>query len=77
MQERMSSCAIDGAVLVAVGPAGRTGRGVDPDRLNITREDPPAMLTFGGGIHYCLGTHPARAEPTGPITLPIEFDAGH
>jgi cytochrome P450 len=24
----------------------------DPDRLDITREDPPAMLTFGGGVHY-------------------------
>jgi cytochrome P450 len=34
----------------------------DPDRLDITRENPPAMLTFGGGIHYCLGAHLARAE---------------
>jgi len=23
----------------------------DPDRLDITRDDPPAMQTFGGGIH--------------------------
>ena len=77
----------------------------EPDRLDITREDPQAMLTFGGGIHYCLGTHLARVELvealttitrrmphprrvgaapwrpmtgiTGPVTLPIEFDAGH
>ena len=77
----------------------------EPDRLDITRDDPPAMLTFGGGIHYCLGAHLARIELaealtiitrrmpnprrvgaapwkpmigiTGPVTLPIEFDAGH
>ena len=77
----------------------------EPDRLDITREAPAAALTFGGGVHYCLGSHLARAELvealtvmtrrmpnvrragpapwkpltglSGPITLPIEFDAGH
>ncbi|WP_102142705.1 cytochrome P450 [Mycobacterium hubeiense] len=34
----------------------------DPERLDITREEPPAMLTFGGGVHYCLGAHLARIE---------------
>jgi cytochrome P450 len=34
----------------------------DPDRLDITREGPAAMLTFGGGVHYCLGAHLARLE---------------
>jgi cytochrome P450 len=31
--------------------------------LDITRDDPPAMLTFGGGTHY-LGAHLARIELT-------------
>jgi cytochrome P450 len=34
----------------------------DPDRLDITRQRAPAMLTFGGGVHYCLGAHLARIE---------------
>jgi cytochrome P450 len=35
-----------------------------PDRLDITRSAPPAMLTLGGGVHYCLGAHLARVELT-------------
>jgi cytochrome P450 len=36
----------------------------DPERLDITRQDPPAILNFGGGVHYCLGAHLARLELT-------------
>jgi cytochrome P450 len=34
----------------------------DPERLDITREGPPPVLAFGGGVHYCLGAHLARIE---------------
>ena len=34
----------------------------DPARFDITRADPPPILTFGGGAHYCLGANLARRE---------------
>jgi cytochrome P450 len=40
-----------------------------PDRLDITRNDQPAMLTFGGGTHYCLGAHLARVELTEALRI--------
>jgi cytochrome P450 len=36
----------------------------EPDRLDITRAGQPPMLTFGGGVHYWLGSHLARLELT-------------
>jgi len=33
----------------------------DPDRLDITRES-VRPLSFGGGVHYCLGAQLARIE---------------
>ncbi len=41
----------------------------DPDRLDIIREAPATMLTFGGGMHYCLGAHLARAELAEALTI--------
>jgi cytochrome P450 len=35
---------------------------VFPDRVDITREAAPPILTFGGGVHYCLGANLARRE---------------
>jgi cytochrome P450 len=34
----------------------------DAERFDIMRESPPGILTFGGGIHYCLGANLARLE---------------
>ena len=41
----------------------------DPDRLDITRDGPPATLTFGGGAHFCLGASLARRELTEAFTV--------
>jgi cytochrome P450 len=60
----------------------------NPDRFDITRADAPAMLTFGGGMHFCLGAHLARIELAEALTMmarrmpnirprPMEVDNGH
>jgi cytochrome P450 len=71
MQKRrvMQDTAIDGIavpagalVLPLLGAANRDpARFSDPDRFDITRDEGPA-LTFGGGIHLCLGAALVRLE---------------
>jgi cytochrome P450 len=50
-------------ILVNTYAANRDGAVYeDPARFDITRDEPPPILTFGGGVHYCLGANLARRE---------------
>ncbi|HKY76632.1 MAG TPA: cytochrome P450 [Acidimicrobiia bacterium] len=49
-------------IMALIGSANRDpARYPHPDRLDVTRQD-IRPLTFGGGVHYCLGAALARLE---------------
>ena len=53
----------DSPVLVVTAAANRDPRAYpDADRFDIGRADGPLGITFGHGIHYCIGAHLARLE---------------
>lgn len=59
------------AVIMGFGAHGRDpGRHESPEDFDIDRED-KAHLTFGYGVHYCMGAPLARLE--GEIALPALF----
>jgi cytochrome P450 len=52
----------DRDMLLLLGAANRDPRVfTDPDRLRLDRDEGPP-ISFGGGIHYCLGAGLARLE---------------
>ena len=58
-----------------IAPVARPGQPrptvfADPGTFDITREPPDKpQLTFGSGIHYCLGAALARAEQQEALTI--------
>jgi cytochrome P450 len=60
----------DTVVMVAAFAGNRDGVEGDPDAFDITAERGEAKpLTFGAGIHYCLGANLARAELQEALTF--------
>ncbi|MBO0853284.1 MAG: cytochrome P450, partial [Nocardia sp.] len=55
----------DSKVLLLIGSANRDDAVfTDGDRYDIDRTDKSSLVSFGSGVHFCLGAHLARLEAT-------------
>jgi len=48
----------------------------DPNRFDITRQGLAPILTFGAGVHYCLGANLARLEIAEALKAVTRSDSG-
>lgn len=67
----------DAEVLAVIGEANRDpDHYTDPESFDVERwarePAPPAHLSFGGGVHFCLGAHLARLEAQAAIGAFVE-----
>ena len=51
-----------GTIVMVSAWHGNRGGEADPDAFDISAERSGRILTFGAGIHYCVGANLARAE---------------
>ncbi|CAN5837990.1 cytochrome P450 [soil metagenome] len=60
-----------GTQVVVSGAAANRDPAVfaNPEKLDVTRENASAMVTFGGGVHYCLGANLAKSELVQALTV--------
>lgn len=54
-------------VLLLIGSANRDSEVFDDaDEFRLGRDTAGKLASFGAGVHFCLGAHLARLEPTSP-----------
>src|SRR5207245_10125532 len=75
IEHRVATFQAGSLILVSAWHGNRDG--IEPDAFDITAERPRArVLTFGAGIHYCVGANLARDEMQEGLAFLAEHVAG-